>query len=83
MSTMSDQLIAGVVTVLTAIVGVAIIAVLVSRNAQTGQVISAGGGAFAQAIGSAVSPVTGAGTGGLYSPTMFTGGNSPGYPALG
>lgn len=79
---MSDQLIAGIVTVLTAIVGVAIIAVLVSRNAQTGQVIAAGGQSFAQAIGAAVSPVTGAGTGGVFSPTMFTGGNSPGYPSL-
>lgn len=78
---MSEQIVAGVVTVLTAIVGVAIIAVLVSRNAQTSQVISAGGQSFAQALSAAVSPV--AGTGGVASPTMFTGGYSPGYPALG
>lgn len=79
---MSDQLIAGVVTVITAIVGVAIIAVLVSRNAQTGSVITSGGQALAASIGAAVSPVTGAGTGGLLSPTMFTGGFSPGYPTI-
>jgi hypothetical protein len=40
-------------------VGVAIIAVLVSRNAQTPQVIGAAGQAFAGALGVAVSPVTG------------------------
>lgn len=56
---MSDQLISSVVTVLTAIVGVAIIAVLVSNKAQTGAVIGAGGNAFATALEAAVSPVTG------------------------
>jgi hypothetical protein len=59
---MSDQLITSVVTVLTAIVGVAIIAVLVSNKAQTGQVIGAGGNAFSQALSVAVSPVTGGGS---------------------
>ena len=60
-----------IVTVATAIVGLAIIAVLVSRNAATSQVIGAGGQAFAGAISVAVSPVTG-----------FTGGANmfnPGY----
>lgn len=56
---MSDQLISSVVTVLTAIVGVAIIAVLVSNKANTAGVLSAGGGAFATALEAAVSPVTG------------------------
>jgi uncharacterized membrane protein YbjE (DUF340 family) len=56
---MSDQLITSVVTVLTAIVGVAIIAVLVSRNADTANVIGAGGRAFSGALGTALSPVTG------------------------
>jgi len=56
---MGDQLIASVVTVATAIVGLAIIAVLVSKNAQTSTVIGAGGTAFAQAVGAAVAPVTG------------------------
>lgn len=56
---MGDQLIASVVTVATAIVGLAIIAVLVSRQANTAQVVQAGGGAFSQALAAAVSPVTG------------------------
>lgn len=60
---MGDQLIASVVTVLTAIVGLAVIAVLVSKQAQTPQVITAGGSAFAQAVGAAVSPITGGGNG--------------------
>lgn len=55
-----------VVTIATAIVGVAILAVLVSRNAQTSQVITAAGTAFSGALGVAVSPVTG-----------FTGGAAP------
>lgn len=56
---MSDQLISSVVTVLTAIIGVAIIAVLVSRNANTTGVISAGASGFSQALSTALSPVTG------------------------
>lgn len=47
-----------------AIIGLAIVAVLVSRNAQTGQVIGSAGRAFTSAIGAAVAPVTGAGFGG-------------------
>jgi uncharacterized membrane protein YbjE (DUF340 family) len=60
---MSESLITSVVTVLTAIVGVAIIAVLVSKNANTAGVISAGGGAFSQSLSTALSPVTGGGSG--------------------
>lgn len=52
-------------TVLTAIIGVAIIAVLVSKNANTTQVISAGGSAFSSALGTALSPVTGQSFGGI------------------
>jgi len=63
---MSEQLITSVVTVLTAIIGVAIIAVLVSKNAATSQVIQAGSSGFSQALGTALSPVTGStGFGGL------------------
>ena len=73
---MSDQLITSIVTVLTAIIGVAIIAVLVSRNAQTGSVISAGGQAFSGVLGTALGPVTGGSSlGGIRIPTIsFTGG---------
>lgn len=56
---MSDQLIVSVTTVLLAIVGVAIIATLVSKNANTSQVIQSGGAAFSQSLGTALSPVTG------------------------
>ena len=56
---MSESLITSVVTVLMAIVGVAIIAVLVSKNANTTGVIQAGGSAFSGALGVAISPVTG------------------------
>lgn len=48
-----------IVTVLTAIIGVAILAVLVSKNAQTPQVITAAGKAFSGAIGAATSPISG------------------------
>lgn len=61
---MSEQLITSVVTVLTAIIGVAIIAVLVSRNANTVGVIQAGGGAFSGALQTALSPVSGNNFGG-------------------
>lgn len=51
-----------VVTIATAITGVAIVAVLVSRNSQTAAVLQAGGSAFSNALDVAVSPVTGATT---------------------
>jgi uncharacterized membrane protein YbjE (DUF340 family) len=60
---MSEQLITSVVTILTAIVGVAIIAVLVSKNANTAGVIGAGAGGFSQSLATALSPVTGAQSG--------------------
>jgi PRD1 phage membrane DNA delivery len=67
-----NEITTSVVTVLLAIIGVAIIAVLVSRNAQTGAVLSAGGNAFSGILGAALSPVTGGGglgfTGGI--PTL-------------
>lgn len=47
-----------IVTVASLIVGVAILAVLVSRNAQTPAVIRSAGQAFSGALGVAVSPVT-------------------------
>lgn len=48
-----------VVTIGVAIVGVATLAVLVSRNANTAGVIKAGGGAFAEALRAATGPVMG------------------------
>jgi hypothetical protein len=48
-----------IVTVLTAIVGVAILAVLVSRNSQTPAVIKEFGDAFSGALRAATGPVSG------------------------
>lgn len=75
---MGDQLITSVVTVATAIVGVAIIAVLVSKNANTSGVIQSAGQAFGQDLGVAVSPVTGSSSnfGGGFG--GFTGGGGVG-----
>jgi hypothetical protein len=49
------------IVVVGGIIGLAIIAVLVSQKAQTPAVLQAGGSAFATIIGAAVGPVTGGG----------------------
>lgn len=54
-----DNLWSSLVTIATAITGVAIIAVIVSRNAQTPEVLRAAGSAFSSSLAVAVSPVTG------------------------
>lgn len=69
---MGSEVISGLVTVATAIIGVAVIAVLVSRQANTANVLQAGGQSFATALSAATAPVTGGGTGNL----GFTGGSS-------
>jgi hypothetical protein len=71
---MENNLVNSVVTVLTAIIGVAIIAVLVGSNAKTSQVIQAGAQGFAQDLGVAVSPVTGGSGFGGIGGASFTGG---------
>jgi hypothetical protein len=52
-----------VVTIATAIVGVALLALIVSRKSNTAGVIQAAGSAFSNALGVATSPVTGANVG--------------------
>lgn len=52
-----DSLVESVVTIALAIVGVAMLAVLVSGRAQTANVISAGGGAFSESLAAAEAPV--------------------------
>jgi hypothetical protein len=52
----------GVVTIATAIVGIAILAVIVSNRSNTQGVITSATGGFAQDILAAVSPVTGGGS---------------------
>lgn len=49
-----------VTTIALAIVGLGVVSVLVSRNAQTSQVIQASGSALANNVAVAESPVTGA-----------------------
>lgn len=65
-----------VVSVLVAIVGVATLAVLVSKNANTANVLTAGGKAFAGALSAATAPVTAGGTMPSF-PVMSLGGGSP------
>lgn len=45
------------VTILTAVIGVAIVATLVSKKANTAGVLSAGGNAFSSILNSALSPM--------------------------
>ena len=47
-----------IVSIFLAIVGVAIVAVLVSKNTQTAQVIQAAGSAFGNSLAVAVSPAS-------------------------
>lgn len=49
-----------ITSIIMAVIGVAIIATLVSQRAQTANVLSAGGTAISKVLGSALSPVTGA-----------------------
>jgi PRD1 phage membrane DNA delivery len=64
---MGDEIIKSIFTVAIAITGVAIIAVLVSKNANTSQVIQASGSAYSNALSTALSPVTGTGGFGGFS----------------
>jgi len=54
-----NQITSSIVTVLLAIVGVAILAVLVSKQSNTTAVIGAGASGFSNALGTALSPITG------------------------
>lgn len=49
----------GVITIALAIIGLAVVSVLVSRNAQTSSVIQSAASGFNNALGVAESPVTG------------------------
>lgn len=59
-----------ITTVMTAIVGVAILAVLVSKNANTVGVIKATGGAFSDSLRAATSPVSGGSAGNISMPSL-------------
>ena len=49
------------IAIVGSVIGLAIVAVLVSKNAQTPQVFTAGGNALANVIGAAVAPVSNSG----------------------
>jgi membrane DNA delivery protein len=76
---MGDRVIEGVLSVVTLIVGVAALSALISRNAQTSNVVRALSGGLATDIYAATSPVTGytgSGGGAMMLPGMsnMTGG---------
>lgn len=56
---MSDQFLTSLVTVATAIIGVAILAVLVSKNSNTSGVIQSASSGFSGALGTALGPIMG------------------------
>lgn len=56
---MGEQMVSSVVTVAVAIVGLAIIATLVSKNANTANILTAGGRSFSGALTAAEGPVLG------------------------
>ena len=65
-----DRLTESIVTIAVAIIGLATLAVLVSRNANTVGVIKAAGGVFNSSLGTAISPVA---SGGFNGPSQFGG----------
>lgn len=67
-----NEMWSSIVTIATAIVGIAILAVIVSNNANTANVISSATGGFAQDIQAAVSPVTGGGSLGAFGNTSIS-----------
>jgi len=73
---MGDQLVSSAVTVMLAIVGLAIVAVLVSKNANTSTVVKAFSGGFSDSLLAAEAPVSGSGIGGINSTGTS---NSSGY----
>ena len=56
-----DRLTESVVTIAVAIIGLATLAVIVSRNVNTVNVIKAASGGFNRGVATAISPVTGSG----------------------
>lgn len=58
----------GIISVMVAIVGVAALAVIFSRNADTARVISASGDAFAKSLEAAAAPIIGTNRVGLGYP---------------
>ncbi len=57
---MSDELMRSITSIAVAIVGLAVLAVIVSKNSNTTNVIQASASVFSNSIATAISPVTGA-----------------------
>lgn len=77
---MNDHAISAIVGLLIAAVGLAVVAVLVSKNGNTTGVFSAGGGAIQKMICVALAPVTGGKNCGSLTPNVtstITFGNVP------
>lgn len=72
-----SELTQAVVSIALAIVGVALLATLVSRNANTVGVIRAGGQAFSGGLGVALSPITGGN--GMFGNSLGNTQYGPGY----
>lgn len=58
-----NSAVSAVLAIVGGIITLAIVSVLISKNAQTPQVLGAAGGALSGVIAAAVSPVTGTGSG--------------------
>jgi hypothetical protein len=72
---MNNNFVGSLVVILTGIIGVATLAVLVSKNANTAGVIGSAGQAFSGALNAATAPVTGSsqgsfGGGGGFGPSL-------------
>jgi len=64
---MGDKAVTAIIAILTSVIGVSIIAVLVSNQSNTSNVLTAAGTAFSNILKTAVSPVTGGSSSGLGS----------------
>lgn len=71
---MNDHAITSGVSIVLALIGLAIVAILVSSRSASGAVVKAGGSALSTALCTALSPVTGGGCIGTASSTINFGG---------
>lgn len=58
---MGRDLIEGIVSIVIAVIGIALIAVIVGRGSQTANVLSSAGGALSQVLKAATAPATSSG----------------------
>lgn len=70
---MSDNLITAVVSIVLAIIGLASLSVVLSKNANTSGVLQSAAQGLSTDIGAAVAPIGGGGLGSLSMPTLSAG----------